>query len=328
MLTIIGRVTGAAETHRRPAAKPAAPRRWPEARARLRPVLHTLELLAAIPVILFFCLLPRRCAHWLGRGLGNGAFCVHKRTRLRTLKNLTERLGVDPDEAHRLAIASLKVCGGTLIDLLCAPRVSRRVVRRAIEVAGETEAALDRIRSEKKGYVLAASHFGNWEFTSLAWPHLGMPDTTVVVRPVTNPLLNRILERWRGWTGNRVIPRRNAVRTCVRHVRRGLSVAILIDIPVPVQSGTTPVDFFGAPAATTLAPGYVAAVTGAPVYMVYLLPVGKGRYRLSVQGPVEVEAGETHRGTAINYARRLSRMLEDGIRERPDAWAWWLRRWR
>ena len=111
-------------------------------------------------------------------------------------------------------------------------------------------------------------------------------------------------------------------------MRRGLSVAILIDIPVPVQSGTTPVDFFGAPAATTLAPGYVAAVTGAPVYMVYLLPVGKGRYRLSVKGPVEVEAGKTHRETAIKYAWRLSEMLEDAIRERPDAWAWWLRRWR
>ncbi len=326
MLTIIGRVTGAAETHK--ASRPATPRRWPEARARLRPVLHTLELLVALPVILFFCVLPRRWAHWLGCGLGYGAFCIHERTRLRTLKNLTERLGVDPDEAHRLAIVSLKECGTTLIDLLRAPRVSRRVVRRTIEVTAETEATLEGIRSEKRGYVLAASHFGNWEFTSLAWPHLGMPDTTVVVRPVTNPLLNRILERWRGWTGNRVIPRRNAVRTCVRHVRRGLSVAILIDIPVPVQSGTTPVDFFGAPAATTLAPGYVAAVTGAPVYMVYLLPVGKGRYRLSVQGPVEVEAGKTHRETAISYAWRLSEMLEDAIRERPDAWAWWLRRWR
>ncbi len=327
MWVIIGRVTGATETHEGSGAEATA-RRSPDAAPRLKPFRYTLELLVALPMILLFCLLPRTWSHWLGRGIGQCAYRVDRKTRLLTQQNLMNRLGVDRAEAHRLAIASTKVAGAAFSDLLRAPRVSRRVVRRDIELTDATKATLDRIRGEKKGYVFAVSHFGNWEFTSLAWPQLGMPGATVVVRPVPNPFLNWILERWRAWTGNRVVPRRNAVMRCVRHVRRDRSVAIPIDISVPVESGATAVDFFGVPTPTTMAPGYIAAVTGAAVYMVYLVPIGRERYSLSVRGPIEVETGETHRETAINYTRRLSQMLEDAIRERPDAWAWWLRRWR
>ncbi|MHC4730757.1 MAG: lysophospholipid acyltransferase family protein, partial [Planctomycetota bacterium] len=159
-------------------------------------------------------------------------------------------------------------------------------------------------------------------------PLLGVPAATVIVRPVPNPLLNVLLLRLRGWTGQRVIHRTGAVKRCIRGVRQGEIVMITVDVPVPPDAGAVPVDFFGLPTFTTLAAGYVAAATGRPLYVAYLLPLGKQRYRVVLEGPFEAAGQEPTREVALALTRRVSEQLEEAIRGYPEAWAWWQKRWR
>lgn len=294
----------------------------------MRWIRYALELIAALPFCLLFCLLPRPWSHYVGRRMGFWAYYISKRSRNVAQENLRSLLGLEPAEARRVARASLKMAGASISDMLRAPRVTRRVVRRDIEIPDAARATLEAIRRSDGGTVLASCHFGNWEMGNLVWPLLGVPAATVIVRPVPNPLLNALLLRLRGWTGQRVIHRTGAVKRCIRGVRQGEVVMITVDVPVPPDSGAVPVDFFGLPTFTTLAAGYVAASTGAPLYLAYLLPLGKQRYRVVLAGPIESADAEPAREAALAVTRRISERLEEAIRGYPEAWAWWQKRWR
>ncbi|MHC4548378.1 MAG: lysophospholipid acyltransferase family protein [Planctomycetota bacterium] len=288
----------------------------------------SLALLAALPLSLLFCLLPRPWAHRVGRRLGTLAFLVSTRSREVALENLQQRLHLDLEEAQRVARESLRIAGAAVADLLRAPRVSRKLVRRDVELPAATRRVLTAIREGRKGAVLACAHYGNWEFANLVWPFMDMPPTTLLVRPVPHPLADRILVRYRSWTGQRVVHRRGGIAKCVRRVREGELAAITVDLPDAPHAGAQAVDFFGVPTFTTVAAGYVAAVTGAPLYLGYLLPLGRARYRLVLDGPIDAPTGDTHRETALAATRHVTRALEQAIRRYPEAWAWWLKRWR
>lgn len=281
---------------------------------------------AWLAVVVFYCL-PRAVAHRAGRRFGALAYAFASRSREVALENLRLLLGVGDDEAERLAKVSLRTAGPAFVDLVRAPRVTAKVARRDVEIPDETRRAVETIRRGGRGAVLAGAHVGNWEFGNLCCPFL-LPDATVIARPVPNPLLNRLLRRLRAATGQEVIHRAGAVLRCVRRVRAGGVAIVPFDLPVPPAAGAAAVRFFGLPTFTTLAAGYVAAATGAPVYLSYFLPLGGARYRFVLEGPLEAPAESDRRATALATTRNVSAALERAIRAHPGRWAWWMKRWR
>jgi len=292
--------------------------------ARLR---DSLEVAGALFLTTVFCLLPRAWAHNLGRRFGNLAYRFSARARKVAIANLRQRLHVDEDEARRLAVLSHRATGAAFADMLRAPRLSKRIVQRDIEIPDATRERLEEIR-EGAGAVLASSHFGNWELASLCWPFITGSPLGLVVRPLTNPILNTMLLRLRGWTGQEIIERRGAMRQCVRRVRNGGVVAITIDLPAMPGSAAEPIDFLGLPAFTTVAAGYFAAVADVPAYLAYMLPIGKHRYRFILEGPFTAPTDVDPRAAAITLTRELTQALEVTVRAHPESWAWWVKRWR
>jgi len=294
----------------------------------LRALRWPFELAGVLCLSLVFCVLPRRVAHWLGRRLGELAYFVSPRSRRVALENLRLRLGVEGVAARRIARASLRQAGAAVADLLRAPRVTRLLCRRDVEIPEETWRALHDVRRGGKGVVLACAHLGNWEFANLAGPFSGLPPTTVIVRPLPNPWLDRLLRRYRGWTGQKVIVRSGAAMECLDRVRAGEAAAIVCDVAVPPDAGAAPVPFFGTGTFTTLAVGYVAAMSGAPVFLTWFEPLARGRYRFRMEGPIEAPERERLRDRAAEITRAVSVALEEAVRARPGAWAWWNKRWR
>ena len=86
-----------------------------------------------------------------------------------------------------------------------------------------------------------------------------------------------------------------------------------------------------AAAATASAVAALALRTGSPVVPVFALPLGKGRYRLIYEHPVEPPppAAEGAADVAIReFTQRCTDVLEMYVRRHPDLWLWMHRRWR
>jgi KDO2-lipid IV(A) lauroyltransferase len=147
----------------------------------------------------------------------------------------------------------------------------------------------------------------------------------VLARPLDNPLLNDLLERVRGRTGNSVIYRRGALRRVFRTLEANHAVALLID--QHIHSDAVYVDFFNRPAATTSALAAIALRTGAPVFPVFALPLPGGRFRMVYEHAVDPPpAGDSD--ALREFTQRCTDVLEMYVRRYPGLWLWMHRRWR
>jgi KDO2-lipid IV(A) lauroyltransferase len=172
-----------------------------------------------------------------------------------------------------------------------------------------------------RGVLFATAHLGNWELSAFAHALFQEP-MRVVVRPLDNPLIDRLVERRRGLTGNLPIFKKDSARTILKALAANQAVGILIDQNSTADAGVF-VDFFGIPACANTGFAKIAAHSGATVIPGFALwSEEERRYVLRFYPPVEM-TGDAARDTATLQAR-----LEEAIRAYPDQWLWVHRRWK
>ena len=112
-----------------------------------------------------------------------------------------------------------------------------------------------------RGVLFATAHLGNWELSAFAHALLTGP-MNVVVRPLDNPLIDRIVERRRALTGNVPIGKKDFARAILKALAANQAVGILIDQNASLDTGVF-VDFFGVPACAGTGFAKFAAHSGA-----------------------------------------------------------------
>ncbi len=144
----------------------------------------------------------------------------------------------------------------------------------------------------------------------------------VVIRPLDNPRIDRLVEQRRRLSGNRIIEKWDGARAILRALQHNEAVGILIDQNTSLQEGAF-VNFFGTPACANTAFAKIAARTGAAVIPGFALwSDEERRYVLRFYPPVEMT------GDPVEDTRRLHAVLEGVIREHPGQWLWIHRRWK
>jgi len=172
-----------------------------------------------------------------------------------------------------------------------------------------------------RGVLFATAHLGNWELSAFAHALFQGP-MRVVVRPLDNPLIDRLVERRRALTGNRPIFKRDSARAILKALAANQAVGILIDQNSTADAGAF-VDFFGIPACAGTGFAKIAAHSGATVIPGFALwSEEERRFVLRFYPPVEM-VGDAARDTANLQAR-----LEEVVRAFPDQWLWIHRRWK
>ena len=172
-----------------------------------------------------------------------------------------------------------------------------------------------------RGVLFATAHLGNWELSAYAHALLAAP-MNVVARPLDNPLIDRLVERRRALSGNRIVLKKDFARVILKALAANEAVGILIDQNAAPDSGAF-VDFFGIPACAGTGFAKLAAHSGAAVIPGFALwSAAERRYVLRFYPPVPM-TGDTARDTAA-----LQAQLETVIREYPDQWLWIHRRWK
>lgn len=172
-----------------------------------------------------------------------------------------------------------------------------------------------------RGILIATAHFGNWELSAFAHALMTEP-MHVMIRPLDNPSVDRLVEERRQLSGNQLISKREAARTVLRALQSNQAVGILIDQNTSADEGVF-VDFFGTPACANTGFAKLAAHTGASVIPGFAVwNESERRYVLRFYPPV-LMTGDLAKDTQNLHAK-----LEEVIRQHPGQWLWIHRRWK
>jgi KDO2-lipid IV(A) lauroyltransferase len=178
-----------------------------------------------------------------------------------------------------------------------------------------------------KGVLYLTGHIGAWELSSFAHALYGFP-LHYVARPLDNPRVDDLVNRYRCLSGNRPVFKNESARALLKILRDAGTVGILADQNTMRDEGVF-VDFFGKPACTTTGLARVALHTDAAVVPGYAYwDDGIRKYRLRFEPPVELSrSGDTERDVFIN-TQKFTKVIESIVRQHPEQWVWAHARWK
>jgi KDO2-lipid IV(A) lauroyltransferase len=263
---------------------------------------------------------PRTTADRLGALYGRLLDRALPRLRQVADRNLSLALpDLDAAERRRITDGVFRSVGRLLVSFARLPSIGKENVGEWIRLEGGEH--LDAAMRQGRGVLFATAHLGNWELSAYAHALFRGP-MNVVARPLDNPWIDRIVERRRALSGNRVLLKWDSPRAILKALGQNQAVGILIDQNATPENGAF-VNFFGVAACAGTGFAKIAARSGAAVIPGFALWNGEERrYVLRFYPPVPV-TGDVERDT-----QALQAQLEGVIRAHPDQWLWIHRRWK
>ena len=178
----------------------------------------------------------------------------------------------------------------------------------------------DEILSRKKGIVILSAHTGNWEFLAACSIKRGYK-VSVVGKANRDAGFQNFMAWLRQGYGAETIWRTGAsgLKQFLGALRKGESVAALIDQDTRVENVSVP--FFGRPAATPVTMIEIAKKAQAVIIAPFIFRTGRNRYRIVVK---ELDSALPSEAILAEF----NVALENLIREYPEQWVWFHKRWR
>ncbi len=178
-----------------------------------------------------------------------------------------------------------------------------------------------------KGVLFLTAHLGNWELSALAHG-IEVGPIHIMVRPIEDPAVDRIVGSSRTTAGNKVIPKANSARAVLQALHNNEAVGILIDQNAAASEAVF-VDFFGKSAAANKGFAQLAMRSGAAVVPGFACwNPRESRYVLQYHPAVEMASTGDDQADVIENTRRCQAVVEKAIREHPQQWLWIHRRWK
>ncbi len=291
-------------------------RRWKSFRYRLE-VWGVRFLAALIPR------LPRPLAFRLGRGAGSLAASLDRHGWKVALSNLEAAFGERFSAAAREEIArqSYQQFAGTMIDLFWSPRLDAGNFHRLIEFEGFDH--FERTVGRGNPHIFACYHYGNFELLSLGCGWAGITPH-IITQEFKNAALDPVFNHLRMRSGHQIVARDGGIVRLYKALRRGGSVAILVDLALQLHQPTVVIDCFGLKTSVTFAHAWLAEKTGAPIVPIHAEPLPGGHCRIVIHPKLEIAEGATHQQVAQQCWDRF----EPVVRQNPAPWLWMYKYWR
>lgn len=259
------------------------------------------------------------------------AWHLMARRREIAMDNLRHALGAEMSDAQLTAVArrSFRLLANTLPevvklrDALMGPGARDELHRQSPHLAEVFEKARA-LHDASHGCLFVTPHLGNWELLPYISAALGIP-MAVVVRPLDNPLIERLLYRSRRDTGQMFIPKRNSMLPLQHLLHQGRSLGLL-----PDQSTIKgiPAPFFGRPALTTPVPALLAMRNERPIVVVACCRRADRRFIGYVSDPIHPAPGAGEKAEVLRLTSAMNREMETLIRHHPEQYFWMHRRWK
>jgi Kdo2-lipid IVA lauroyltransferase/acyltransferase len=269
--------------------------------------------------------IPRPVLSAFGRFLGWLIWTLRIRRRV-ALDNL--RLAFpEKSEAERVAIARANYdhLGQMIPDFLRVPTLPPEELDRMFDYDGWEN--FERAAARGRGVVACTAHFGNFDLLASAHNRRGVP-ITQLSREMGDNFFNALLHRARQRSGiqDLVISKGQTLRALLRALKEGRVLGFVYDqneVGHPIFP-----TFFGVPAATTSTPAFLARRAKAAVVFVISVPLGDGRHRVVLEGPLDPPDTGDPDADDLAFMQMLNDKLEAWVRRHPERWYWLHRRWK
>ncbi len=180
------------------------------------------------------------------------------------------------------------------------------------------------LRERKGPFIFFTAHQGCFELLPVCAATFGL-EVTALFRPPNNRYIaERVLGARRTAGGHLVPSKAGAVWALAGAMERGGSVGMLVDQKFTRgQPGT----FFGRPVRTNPLVPKLARQFDAEVYPARSVRLPDGRYRLELMPRLDLPRDATGQIDISRSCQALNDIVEGWVREHPEQWMWFHRRW-
>ncbi len=287
---------------------------------------HRLEYAPVWLIVQTLSILPRPFARAAGISLAHVVRFLHRRLWHVGLRNLELAF---PEkklrERKRILRGVYTSLGRELAEFTKFPKYTKENVSKVAVYQGFEN--FERARDLGRGVLFMTAHLGGWEIGSFVHSLHGNT-LNVVMRELDNPYLDRLVTRYRGLHGNKMVSKDDFARGLIGAMRRGETVGILMDTNMTPPQGVF-VDYFGHLACTASGVARVALRTGAAVVPAFTVwDAELGRYRIHFDPVIPLVNTGDDDADALANTQAFTKKIEEFVRRYPEQWLWVHRRWK
>ena len=285
-----------------------------------------LEFALAWLIIKILGGLPRPLARATAIALSWTIYLLHVRLRRVGMRNLALAF---PDKTRRERARILRgvftSLGRQLAEVCLFPKYTLENVGKVVVYDGFEN--FERALARGKGVLFLTAHLGAWELSAFTHSLYGHP-LHIVMRPLDNFYLDRLMRWYRTMHGNSTVDKDDFVRGLLSAMKAGETVGILMDTNMTPPQGVF-VDFFGIPACTASGLARIALRADAAVVPGFTVwDTALRKYRLRFDPALKlIRTGNDDADVLANTAL-FTKVIEEYVRKYPDQWLWVHRRWK
>lgn len=269
------------------------------------------------------CRMPYGLLMAAGRVLGNLYYLLVKKERERAVAQMMPALNLSEDEARKVVRESFVNLARNVLEILYMPHLNEKNFEQYIEIDH-----LERLKAalaEKKGVVIVTGHIGTWEWLSAAFTLNGLP-VTAIAKPQPNMQYTNALNDLRKTIHVEIFSRGTSeLLSAARALRQGKILGFLSDQDGGPGGAFLP--FLGKIASTPMGAAVFAHKFNSPVVPAFIIRQPNGKHKVLVGEIMRYEdTGDTDKDL-FDFTARMTKIVEQVIRENPTQWLWFQKRW-
>jgi KDO2-lipid IV(A) lauroyltransferase len=181
------------------------------------------------------------------------------------------------------------------------------------------------LKEERKPRIFFSAHTGNFELLPICAASYGL-EVTALFRPPNNPYIaKKVLEARRMTMGGLIPSKAGAVWALASVLEDKGNVGMLVD--QFFQHGPR-MDFFGRKAMSSPLLPRLARQFEADIYPARCIRLPGGRFRLQLFDKIELPRNAKNKIDIDASCQMLNDIVEGWVREYPDQWMWFHKRWK
>jgi len=196
----------------------------------------------------------------------------------------------------------------------------------AKKVTFKNEHILKDAMKKYKHIILITAHYGNWELIPLSLAAFFAP-LTGVGRVLDTKALNKILQKNREQFDIKMLDKEGAMKGMIKTLKSGRLLGLLVDQNTADKEGVL-IEFFGKKARQTHSTALLARKMDAPIIPAFITTNDRKKFLITFYDPIYTAKTADSEKDIIDSTQKQAAAIEKAIRQKPDEWFWFHKRWK